>query len=121
MPRPGSIGIESLGILKGSLAAMLLALAARFADSAGGWNTVLGSLPAAQPNYALGNEVQVLLRPEHLRLGASGIAATVLECKFRGSHLIYSLQLPDGQRIMAQSPLAQRHAPEETVFAQLAV
>ena len=30
MPRPGSIGIESLGILKGSLAAMLLALAARF-------------------------------------------------------------------------------------------
>ena len=96
-------------------------LLAATADSAGGWNTVLGRLPAAQPNYALGNEVQVLLRPEHLRLGASGIAATVLECKFRGSHLIYSLQLPDGQRIMAQSPLAQRHAPEETVFAQLAV
>ncbi|WP_159916461.1 ABC transporter ATP-binding protein [Pantoea sp. 18069] len=91
------------------------------ASAAGGWDTVLGSLPASQPNYVQDEDVQVLLRPEHLALAATGLPATVLDCKFRGSHLVYSLQLLDGQRLMAQTPLARVHAPAETVFVQLAV
>ena len=96
-------------------------LLAATADAAGGWDTVLGRLPASQPNYPVDGDMQVLLRPEHLGLGATGLPATVLECKFRGSHLIYSLQLPDGQKLLAQSPLTQVHAPAATVFVQLAV
>ncbi|MFC7205832.1 TOBE domain-containing protein [Comamonas endophytica] len=53
--------------------------------------------------------------------GPRGLPARVLECKFRGSHLVYSLQLPCGERLLAQSTLAQVHAPAETVFVQLAV
>ena len=93
--------------------------------AAGGWQTRLGTLPASLPHYprndGAADGVDVLLRPEQLGLGTTGLPARVLDCKFRGSHLIYSLQLLDGQRLLAQSTLAQVHAPEETVFVQLAV
>lgn len=89
--------------------------------AAGGWQTLLGALPATLPHYPNGEGAEVLLRPEQLGLGASGLPARVLECKFRGSHLVYSLQLLNGPRLLAQSPLAQVHAPDETVFVQLAV
>lgn len=94
------------------------------ASASGGWQSVLGTLPASLPHYRHAQDaesVEVLLRPEHLGLGTQGLPATVLECKFRGSHLIYNLQLHNGQRLLAQSPLAPVQAPGETVFVQLAV
>ncbi|MCD2513910.1 ABC transporter ATP-binding protein [Comamonas endophytica] len=87
----------------------------------GGWQTVLGQLPATLPHYPNDAGAEVLVRPEQLGLGPGGLPARVLECKFRGSHLVYSLQLPCGERLLAQSTLAQVHAPAETVFVQLAV
>lgn len=95
-------------------------LLAATASATGGWDTVLGTLPASLPHYRQADAVHVLLRPEHLGLGATGLPATVLECKFRGSHLVHSLQLQDGQRLMAQSSLAQAQEPGSTVFVQWA-
>ena len=88
--------------------------------AAGGWQTPLGTVAASLPHFAHAGGVEILLRPEQLRLGATGVAAQVLECKFRGSHLVYGLRLPDGPRLLAQATLAQVHAPGETVFVQLA-
>jgi iron(III) transport system ATP-binding protein len=64
--------------------------------------------------------VQVLLRPEHVRLVEEGVSAQVRERTFRGSHFVFELELPDGQPIMAKASLNALYGSCDTVRIGLA-
>jgi iron(III) transport system ATP-binding protein len=61
---------------------------------AGQAETALGALPA--PGFADGAEVEVLIRPEGLRLGAEGQMVEVEAFRLLGSTTLAHLALPDG-------------------------
>jgi iron(III) transport system ATP-binding protein len=61
---------------------------------AGQAETALGPLPA--PGFADGAEVEVLIRPEGLRLGAEGQMVEVEAFRLLGSTTLAHLALPDG-------------------------
>lgn len=89
--------------------------------TAGGqWATALGLLPAGHPHYSDAQGTRVLLRPEHLRVADSGVRAKVLERTFRGSHFVFTLELPDGQQVMAQVSLEALYGSCEVVQVRLA-
>lgn len=75
------------------------------AAAGGQWQTALGLLSGGHPHYQTAQGVQVLLRPEHVCVVAQGVRAKVRERTFRGSHFVLDLELPDGQRVMAQDSL----------------
>ena len=91
---------------------------------AAGWRTPLGMVPHTHSHYNEGGCIQVLLRPEHVALAtpsAQGTPAVVRERTFRGSHFIYSLQLPDGTAVMAKAALTALHEPGKDVQLALAL
>lgn len=89
--------------------------------TAGGqWQTALGLLPAGHPHYATAHGMQVLLRPEHVRVAESGVSVKVRERTFRGSHFVFELELPDGQRVMSKVSLNALYASCERVNIALA-
>jgi iron(III) transport system ATP-binding protein len=81
------------------------ALVAATPTAAGQWQTALGIVPNGHPHYETAQGVQVLLRPEHVCVSDRGVSAKVLERTFRGSHFVFELALPDGQRVMAKVSL----------------
>ena len=86
----------------------------------GQWQTALGMLPAGHPHFQTEQGVQVLLRPEHVRLVEQGVSAQVRERTFRGSHFVFELELPDGQPIMAKASLNALYGSCDTVRIGLA-
>jgi iron(III) transport system ATP-binding protein len=62
--------------------------------TAGQAETALGALPA--PGFAEGAEVDVLVRPEGLKLGAEGPVVEVEAFRLLGSTTLAHLALPDG-------------------------
>ena len=62
--------------------------------AAGQAETALGALPA--PGFAEGAEVDVLVRPEGLKLGAEGPVVEVEAFRLLGSTTLAHLALPDG-------------------------
>lgn len=86
----------------------------------GQWQTALGMLPAGHPHFQTEQGVQVLLRPEHVRLVEQGVSAQVRERTFRGSHFVFELELPDGQSIMAKASLNALYGSCDTVRIGLA-
>jgi iron(III) transport system ATP-binding protein len=62
---------------------------------AGRAETAIGGLPA--PGLAEGSMVEVLVRPEGLRLAASGIEAEVEACRLLGATTLAHLAVPYGQ------------------------
>ena len=56
--------------------------------------TALGALPA--PDFPEGAPVEVLIRPEALRLDAAGVAAEVEACRPLGAVTLVHLAVPDG-------------------------
>lgn len=71
-------------------------------------HTELGSIvpPAEHASLAHERHIDVLIRPEHIQLcgPAQGIAVTVGHCSFRGTHKLYTLQLPSGSTCCAFLP-----------------
>ena len=64
--------------------------------------------------------MQVLLRPEHVRVAESGVNVKVRARTFRGSHFVFELELPDGQRVMSKVSLNALYANCERVNIALA-
>ena len=95
-------------------------LIAAQATAGGQWQTALGLLSAGHPHYSTAQGVQVLLRPEHVRLVEQGVSAKVLERTFRGSHFVFELELADGQHVMAKVSLNALYSACETVQIGLA-
>jgi iron(III) transport system ATP-binding protein len=74
----------------------------------GGWDTVLGHWPASQPAFATGPGMQLLVRPEELRLdGNAALRGTVHECVFRGASFLYTVLLSEGTRVLVQGDASQ--------------
>lgn len=55
---------------------------------------------------------QVLIRPEHVQVGADGVPATVESCIYQGERYLLALRLADGQRLSAfhHSPLREQQS-----------
>ncbi|KGI68387.1 ABC transporter ATP-binding protein [Mycolicibacterium rufum] len=70
--------------------------------SAGVVQTALGRLRSAVP-VADGAAV-VVLRPEHLRLGAGGVPARVTACRFYGADTAVEVALSDGTAVRMRHP-----------------
>jgi len=65
--------------------------------------TLLGRFPLLRQNGA--SEVEVLIRPEQLKLRADpGGLAEVVAREFRGHDVFYRLQLDDGTTLVSQRP-----------------
>lgn len=90
------------------------------ATAGGQWQTALGLLPAGHPHYKTAQGVQVLLRPEHVRVVENGVNAQVRGRTFRGSHFVFDLELPDGQGVMAKVSLNALYGACERVQIGLA-
>jgi iron(III) transport system ATP-binding protein len=63
--------------------------------------TPFGPLPA--PHLANGTAVDVLVRPEALRLGRDGVSADVVESRRIGGALVTVLKLADGSTLVARA------------------
>jgi len=77
----------------------------------------LGRLPAETP---LEGPVDVVIRPEHLRLadldgGTAAITATVVQTAYYGHDHLVDVELPDGQRLQSRGPGAVRWEPGQVV------
>ncbi|MGN1057642.1 MAG: TOBE domain-containing protein, partial [Comamonas sp.] len=81
--------------------------------------TVLGVLPASHPHYVVQQDVQVLLRPEHVLLSEQGTPAKVVARTFRGSHFVLGLELSQGERLLAQAAL--HHAPADAAWVHVSL
>ncbi len=73
----------------------------------GCWQTPAGAITTDAPCFGDGSHRQVLVRPEELCIDdASPVKGTVTECVFRGSHFLYTVQLPD-TRVLVQGGMKQ--------------
>jgi iron(III) transport system ATP-binding protein len=87
-------------------------------------HTALGDFlaPRPVPLPEGGRYVEILVRPEQIRLRAGGKDnVTVTRRAFRGADVLYSLRLDDGQEIQALAPPASRYAPGERLNAVLEI
>ncbi len=65
------------------------------------WTTAAGTVAANTPHFDNGAHVEVLLRPQALRLDDSGpVQGTVTERVFRGSHFLYTVELASEARVL---------------------
>ena len=79
----------------------------------------LGCLPSLSP-LAAGTAVEVLLRPDDIvHDDASSLTATVRAKTFRGASILYSLELPDGTRLLALVPSHHNHSLGEAIGIRL--
>jgi iron(III) transport system ATP-binding protein len=89
--------------------------------AAGQAQTALGALPA--PGFAEGVEVDVLVRPEGLRLGAEGPVVEVEAFRLLGSTTLAHLALPDGMggllHLHARLPPGRRLSRGERIAVSL--
>jgi iron(III) transport system ATP-binding protein len=94
-------------------------LPARFVG-AGELATELGPIRAAHLGRAVGEDCEVLLRPDDLVPDASGaIRGRVVERAFRGAEYLYTVQLPSNRRVFVIAPSHDVHAIGETLGLRL--
>jgi iron(III) transport system ATP-binding protein len=69
---------------------------------------------------ALGRKVDVLFRPDDIIPDESGdILAKVVEKAFKGAEILYTLQLPSGNRLLSLFPSHRNHALGEEVRVRI--
>src|SRR5687768_978440 len=74
------------------------------------------------PEWAEGTAVDVLLRPDDiLHDDASPLQARVLHKAFRGAEFLYTLQLPEGGRVLSLVPSHHNHAVGEKIGIRLEI
>ena len=74
------------------------------------------------PDWAQGTAVDVLLRPDDiLHDDASSLQARVLHKAFRGAEFLYTLQLPEGGRVLSLVPSHHNHAVGEKIGIRLEI
>jgi iron(III) transport system ATP-binding protein len=74
------------------------------------------------PGWAEGTAVDVLLRPDDiLHDDASPLQARVLHKAFRGAEFLYTLQLPEGGRVLSLVPSHHNHAVGEKIGIRLEI
>jgi iron(III) transport system ATP-binding protein len=74
------------------------------------------------PEWAQGTAVDVLLRPDDiLHDDASPLQARVLHKAFRGAEFLYTLQLPQGGRVLSLIPSHHNHAVGEKIGIRLEI
>jgi iron(III) transport system ATP-binding protein len=83
----------------------------------------LGTFQSNVPGeWAQGTGVDVLLRPDDiLHDDASPLQARVLHKAFRGAEFLYTLQLPDGGRVLSLVPSHHNHAVGEKIGIRLEI
>jgi iron(III) transport system ATP-binding protein len=83
----------------------------------------LGTFQASvPPDWAQGTAVDVLLRPDDiLHDDASPLQARVLHKAFRGAEFLYTLQLPQGGRVLSLVPSHHNHAVGEKIGIRLEI
>lgn len=83
--------------------------------------TSLGALKATgETSQRAGAEVDVLVRPDDIvHDDASGVTARVMEKAFRGSHILYSLEVGDGDRVQCLARSHHDHAIGERIGIRL--
>ena len=83
----------------------------------------LGQVHAVLPaNSKVGDQVQILIRPDDIiHDDASPTLATVTAKAFRGAQFLYSLQLPDGSRVVSLVPSHHNHALGEKIGIRLEI
>ena len=64
---------------------------------------------------APGGSGDVLVRPEHLTLGADGVPAVVTGRRYFGHDAMVTVRLDDGTVLRVRTPLATAHAPGDAV------
>lgn len=71
-------------------------------------------------NASSGDKVDVLIRPDDIvHDDASGITAKVLEKSFRGSHILYTLELSGGEQVYCLALSHHNHAIDEQIGIRL--
>jgi iron(III) transport system ATP-binding protein len=83
----------------------------------------LGRFPASiTENLAKGDVVDVLLRPDDILHDDTGVIhAEVIHKAFRGAEFLYTLQLPQGGRVMSLVPSHHNHAVGEKIGIRLEI
>jgi iron(III) transport system ATP-binding protein len=83
----------------------------------------LGTFQSNVPHdWAQGTAVDVLLRPDDiLHDDASPLQARVLHKAFRGAEFLYTLQLPEGGRVLSLVPSHHNHAVGEKIGIRLEI
>jgi iron(III) transport system ATP-binding protein len=83
----------------------------------------LGTFQSNVPHeWAQGTTVDVLLRPDDiLHDDASPLQARVLHKAFRGAEFLYTLQLPEGGRVLSLVPSHHNHAVGEKIGIRLEI
>ncbi len=83
----------------------------------------LGTFQSNVPHeWAAGTAVDVLLRPDDiLHDDASPLHARVLHKAFRGAEFLYTLQLPEGGRVLSLVPSHHKHAVGEKIGIRLEI
>jgi iron(III) transport system ATP-binding protein len=83
----------------------------------------LGTFQSNVPeDWFQGTAVDVLLRPDDiLHDDASPLQARVLHKTFRGAEFLYTLQLPDGGRVLSLVPSHHNHAVGEKIGIRLEI
>ncbi|MEN3160254.1 ABC transporter ATP-binding protein [Alkalimonas sp. NCh-2] len=73
-----------------------------------------------QPGLQQGDQVDVLIRPDDIvHDDDSGVTAKVLEKSFRGSHILYSLELKSGDQVYCLALSHHNHAVGEMIGIRL--
>jgi iron(III) transport system ATP-binding protein len=82
--------------------------------------TELGPIRATHLGRAVGEECEVLLRPDDLVPDrSSALRCRIVERAFRGSDYLYTVELPSGRRLLATAPSHDVHAVGELLGLQL--
>jgi iron(III) transport system ATP-binding protein len=85
--------------------------------SEGGVNTAMGMLPSEESSdFAVGEKVKVLVRPEYVQLSvSSSIRAVLVSRQFRGGYYMYTLQLSSGEEVQVLLSSLAKHQLGESV------
>ena len=82
-----------------------------------GVNTAMGMLSSEESSdFAVGEKVKVLVRPEYVQLSvSSSIRAVLVSRQFRGGYYMYTLQLSSGEEVQVLLSSLAKHQLGESV------
>ncbi len=71
-------------------------------------------------DWPLGSKVEVLIRPDDVKLSRAGnLFATVINKSFKGSEILYTLELPTGYKLLSALPSHSDHNLGESIPIKL--
>ena len=80
----------------------------------------LGELTGYGENLAVGSEVEIFIRPDDvLHDDDSTLQAEIVHGRFRGTHFLYQVQLPDGQEVSCFTDSHHNHEVGEAIGISL--